>query len=308
MTDDPNDIGEDNKQEAGVENTESPSKLDELKALFKKKYLPVLHETYRDFRENFKPDILTSILAFILFCIPFGLGVWQIQRLDWKTNLIEQIESRQNQSAYDFTVINPFQDWEALNYRRAFAVGDFMFMHSIKVRPKTLEGKVGYHLLTPLRLKDGGIVIVNRGWVPEGTDITEEYWNSEDINITGILRQSTKPNSFTPENNPKNNEWYWHDLNLIAREIGFDRVAPIILHQDAAEMKEGDAPYPIGGQVNLTLRNAHKIYAATWFLLAFSLILVWFFYSWRSPEITQAPTEGDEGEDNQKSQEDADNT
>lgn len=299
LVDDPKDIDEDEKKEGGKEDVLPPRKIDLLIARIK----PILKETVLDFKENFRPQLLTTILAFILFCVPFGLGVWQIQRLQWKTDLIEKIETQQQEISYDFTVINPFQDWEALNYRKAFAVGDFMFLRSIKLKPRTLDGKVGYHLLTPLRLKDGGTLIVNRGWVPEGVTITEEYWNSENITVTGLLHKAEKPNRFTPENNPKNDEWYWADLNLIAKEIGVDRVAPIILYQDIQEKKEDAVTYPIGGQLNMTLRNTHKLYAITWFLLAFSLVLVWFFYSWKNPEIAHAPSE--EG-DNPKDKDDDD--
>lgn len=268
-----------------------PSRWDLLRQSLRNKIKPLLKEVVFDFKENFKPQILTTVLAFILFCIPFGLGVWQTQRLEWKTNLISQIEEQKNKEPYDFTALNPFQDWEALNYRKAFTAGDFMFLHSIKIKPRTFDGKVGYHLLTPLRLDDGGIVIVNRGWVPEGINITEEYWNAEDVTVSGALHQSKKPNSFTPDNSPKNDEWYWPDLNLIAKEIGVDRVAPTILHQDNIENPDAGVQYPIGGQLNITMRNTHKMYAITWFLLSFSLVIVWFFYSWKSVEILEAPTE-----------------
>lgn len=295
MVDEPQDSGDKETEEGSEGADQTPSKFDKLKLAISTKIKPIIEDTLGDFKENFKPQILTSVLAFILFCVPFGLGVWQIQRLHWKTDLIQQIEIQQTEISYDFTVINPFQDWEALNYRKAFAAGDFMFLRSIKIKPRTLNGKVGYHLLTPLRLKDGGVIIVNRGWVPEGVNVTEEYWNAEGIDVTGILRQSKKPNSFTPENKPKNNEWYWADLNLIAKEIGVARVAPIVLHQSAQEKTENsEITYPIGGQLNMSLRNTHKMYAVTWFLLSFSLVIVWFFYSWKSPEILVAPTEGGE--------------
>ena len=297
----------DGDDEKGGEVEESPAKTNKLKQLIETKIKPLIIETRADFKENFNPSLITSILAFILFCVPFGLGIWQIQRLHWKTDLIAQMEERQSDYTYDFTVINPFQDWESLNYRKAFVTGDFMFLRSIKIKPRTLDGKAGYHLLTPMRLKDGGVVVVNRGWVPEGVDVTEEYWDSEGKTITGALRQSKKPNSFTPENKPKNDEWYWADLNLIAKEIGVDRVAPILFYQDEQkDVKDQKSAYPIGGQLSLNLRNTHKMYAVTWFLLSFSLIIVWFFYSWKSPEVLQAPTE-DGDDDDDVSSDDLDN-
>ncbi len=273
-----------------LNDTESSSSEEEEKEvknsknIFKDTIKPLLKDTYQDFRNNFQPGVITTLCAFILFCIPFGLGIWQIQRLQWKTALLADIAEKQNSYIYDFSVINPFQDWQSLNYRRAFAVGDFMFLRSIKLKPRTYKGQVGYHLLTPMRLQDGGTIIVNRGWVPEGHHITEEYWNAENVKITGILKQAKKPNRFTPENKPKNNEWYWPDIHLISQHVGIDRVAPIIFYQDHQEAEtDQDISYPIGGQINLNIRNNHKAYATTWFLLAVSLVIVWFFYSWKSP-------------------------
>ncbi|MEW2319037.1 SURF1 family cytochrome oxidase biogenesis protein [Streptomyces bauhiniae] len=59
-------------------------------------------------------------------------------------------------------------------YRTVTATGTFDTAHEEVVRRRTnADDEVGFHVLTPLRLTDGRVLLVNRGWIPANGAQTE---------------------------------------------------------------------------------------------------------------------------------------
>lgn len=46
--------------------------------------------------------------------------------------------------------------------------GQYLVEHSLVVRNRPLDGSPGYHVLVPLRSRDGTVLVVDRGWLPVG--------------------------------------------------------------------------------------------------------------------------------------------
>jgi surfeit locus 1 family protein len=59
-------------------------------------------------------------------------------------------------------------DWHAWRFRQVFAQGEYDARHQILIDNKVRAGRVGFDVVTPLRLADGATVLVNRGWVAAG--------------------------------------------------------------------------------------------------------------------------------------------
>jgi surfeit locus 1 family protein len=57
-------------------------------------------------------------------------------------------------------------DWTALRYRAVAATGEYLPQQQIFIDNKVQAGRVGYHVVTPLKLSDGRVVLVDRGWIP----------------------------------------------------------------------------------------------------------------------------------------------
>ena len=94
-----------------------------------------------------------------------GLGTWQLQRLQWKNNLIELFEARI--SAPEITVPDTNVILDDVRYRRLDIEGKFFHKKEIFLTGRTYEGNAGFHVVTPLELEDGRIILINRGWVSE---------------------------------------------------------------------------------------------------------------------------------------------
>ena len=95
------------------------------------------------------------------------LGVWQLDRADQKTRL-HDAQQRQRQLP---PVLQPALAREAaataLQVHRAVTLqGQWLPAHTVYLENRQMNGRPGFYAVTPLRLDDGSVVLVQRGWVP----------------------------------------------------------------------------------------------------------------------------------------------
>ncbi len=209
-----------------------------------------------------------------------GLGFWQLQRLHWKEALLAQISSRIDAPAVP---LPPREAWASLNpddydYRHVVLRGIFDHAKESYLFRASATGAAGdgpgYEVLTPLELRDGGVVIANRGFVPaELKDPARRAAGqiAGETTITGLMRRPETRNSFTPADEPQENLWFTRDPSALAAHWGLDGVAPFSIDADAAENPGG---WPKGGATVLKIPNNHLSYALTWFALAATLAAV----------------------------------
>ncbi|MDM0076538.1 SURF1 family protein [Variovorax sp. J2P1-59] len=219
---------------------------------------------------------LCALLAFAGFV---ALGIWQVERRAWKLDLIARIDQRVHAPA----VAPPAADqWPKVNaaddaYRRVRATGTFLHDRETLVQATTELGG-GYWVLTPLRIADGSILLVNRGFVPpEARDrSTRGAADGEDEStVTGLLRMTEPGGSFLRHNDPAADRWYSRDVQAIAAARGLRGVAPYFVDAEAAAPVRSSAgaanaprTWPVGGLTVISFPNNHLVYAFTWFALA----------------------------------------
>ena len=191
------------------------------------------------------------------------LGIWQVDRLAWISDLIARMEQRQDHPVAAFSEVLGIKDVSDYEYRRVNIEGFFLNEHSFLLTPRIYKKKSGSHLVTPLQLPDERIVVINRGWVPQKYSV-EAATESMRVTMVATVRNPPVQGTFTPDNVPSNGEWYWIDLNEVAQQIG-SSVLPFVL--DRSDSKSGRV-MPIGGQTVVELPNNHLQYALTWFGLA----------------------------------------
>ena len=140
-----------------------------------------------------------SIFVFfsiILFC---SLGTWQLYRLQWKLNLINEINNGLNSEPvfYSKSYIK--------NYQKVKFSGIFDFKKQVYLYSLNKNGTPGYDIITPIKTKSNEILLVNRGWIKKDLKNNKDTDKIETKSFEGVIKKITKPNPFKPENDIKNN-------------------------------------------------------------------------------------------------------
>lgn len=199
----------------------------------------------------------------------FGaLGIWQLDRMAWKRDLIARVEARVNAPP---AALPPRDSWATLaprdvEYRRVRLSGQFRHEAETLVEALTERGP-GYWVMTPLATREG-LVLVNRGFVPperkEPATRRAGLVRGETV-VTGLLRLTEPEGRFLRANDPARGRWYSRDVAAIASARRLGKAAPFFVDADAAPVPGG---WPLGGMTVIRFRDPHLVYALTWFALA----------------------------------------
>ena len=99
------------------------------------------------------------------------LGLWQLERAAYKDVIEQKFELRLKED-YRSLEAGAFLDdgvTDELLFRKLIVEGQYDNAHSFLLDNQLHRGRAGYHVLTPLQLKDSDwIILVNRGWVGVG--------------------------------------------------------------------------------------------------------------------------------------------
>lgn len=207
---------------------------------------------------------LFAALLGLAVVVTIGLGIWQVERRAWKLALIAAVDAR----AHAGVVPAPAPSrWHAITagadaYRRVVVAG--RFDHRCEKRVVAVTGRgPGSWLMTPLVSAAGWIVLVNRGFLPDGGPAPNRP--AGPVTVTGLLRVTEPGGSFLRANAPAADRWYSRDVAALAAACRLRGVAPYFIDADATPNAGG---YPVGGLTVTHFRNAHLGYALTWFALA----------------------------------------
>ncbi|PWJ22299.1 SURF1 family protein [Jannaschia seohaensis] len=209
--------------------------------------------------------LVPLLFGLVGFAVLVSLGVWQLQRLEWKEGVIARIESRIGADPVPLPAApTPEAD-------------DFL--------PVTLEGTVsgaplrvlgawrggtGYRIVAPVETS-GRRVLVDLGIVPLETGALDLGGTA--LTIEGNLAWPDETNSSTPV--PDGETWFARDVPAMAEALD---TAPILVVARTVTPNVAPTPSPVGTD---GIPNSHLGYAIQWFGLA----LVWagmtVFLLWR---------------------------
>ena len=225
---------------------------------------------------QFKPRLLPTLLFLVLLPVLLRLGFWQLARADQKRAIIAEQNAK---LAMPPKIIDKqLTDPENLEYRRLEISGKFIDKYQIFIDNKVHQGEAGYDVVTPLQIKDSQqYVLVNRGWVPQGTSravLPAIHTPGQQVSIVGIAKYNPKDVVSFGAGNRSNQGWpalvRWIDIQEIHSEMKLD-LLPFLLLLDP-ESKYGFVRE--WKFVNMPPEK-HVSYAVQWFAMAMVLLIIY---------------------------------
>lgn len=220
---------------------------------------------------------LLLICASLGVIVLISLGIWQIQRLGEKENLLTKIEATLSTEGSKITLQDlqniPPSDKAKQHFFKKVSIqnnGGFKRGLDIAVGPKPLNSKIGVEIFTPW-VENNIVLWVKQGWVENNAAFGNGNMYTAK-QVSGVLKYPPRSNIFTPANESQNNQWFIANPEEMSAAIGlgsFKTLPLILVRDDIDETSKVTATL-----VTLNIRNDHLQYAIFWFVMAGALAVI----------------------------------
>ena len=211
-----------------------------------------------------KHKFLFSVFVIFFILVFISLGSWQIIRLNWKNNLILEIETSLKNPPVKLSELN------LSNYLKIKTSGSIDFEKQIYLYNLNESGTPGFEVINPIII-DSKNYLINRGWIPFEKKDSKEIYEFDEVNIVGTLKSQGRKNIFKPDNDIEENYWFSLDRDDILEFTG-KKFSNYIIYLD------GNYQSPKPKKITANISNNHKKYAITWFSLAISILLLYLYF------------------------------
>ena len=211
-----------------------------------------------------KNKFLFSVFVYFIILVLLSLGCWQLYRLNWKLNLIQEIENSLKNDPIELSKANK------KNFLRIQTSGEIDFDKQIYLYNLNDNGKPGFEVVNPILINDKNYLI-NRGWIPFNQKDQPEINLVDEIKIIGTLKLQSKASTFKPENDIEKNYWFTLDRDDVFKYTG-KNFSNFIIYLN------GDYNIPKPKDITANISNNHKKYAITWFSMAISILLLYLYF------------------------------
>lgn len=230
-----------------------------------------------------------AVISFVMVLVLTGLGVWQLQRRTEKHALITSLTERlaaapvplPDSSAW--TKLTPAHDeFRRVTFTATFVPTPDVMVYSSGSAVRADISGPGTWAFLPSRLTDGGIVVVNAGFVQNTMQDRAQQDRAvgrlvtgTPILLTGYLRFPESAGTLTPHEDIGKRLWFTRDQRAMAQALGWGEVAPFYIDLESP-VPESGVPKP--GPLDVHLKDDHLQYAITWFGLAAAVLIAFGFW------------------------------
>jgi surfeit locus 1 family protein len=211
-----------------------------------------------------KHKFLFSVFIIFFILVFVALGSWQIVRLNWKNNLILEIENSLKNPPVELTNSN------VENYLKIKTSGSIDLEKQIYLYNLNDTGTPGFEVINPILINDTNYLI-NRGWIPFEKKNSQEINVFDENDIIGTLKLQGRKNIFKPDNDLEENYWFSLNREDILKFTGKEFSKYIIY-------LNGNYQVPKPKKITADISNNHQKYALTWFSLAISILLLYLYF------------------------------
>ena len=211
---------------------------------------------------------LTAFLLIMIYLF-IRLSDWQFDRYNTRiqnNEITTTALSSEPINLTDLSQVSDLKDWQKVSIK-----GEFVNSDAKLLRRQYLESSLGFWVITPLKLDNDQVILVNRGWIPiaESSTSQQEIPSSQqgDVTIIGYV-QTLKDTRREPEDLPINQINYLNSTNFSSQPLSTN-------YLQLASMT------PIDNQVAIIplpefSNGPHFSYAIQWILFALMLPIGWY--------------------------------
>ncbi len=234
--------------------------------------------------------------AVAAIALTVSLGQWQLRRADEKLALQAQWDSAQQAPAVAVGGAQLGEVASRLPLRVALR-GRFLHEHEVWLDNRQMDGQAGFMLVTPLRLVDGAVVLVNRGFAPrdalDRTRLPQVARPEGEVDIEGLAVAQTSRVLQLGQDVPApgGGPTIWQNLDYEAFERHSGLAVPRWVVQQTSGAADGlrrQWPRLAAGV------DKHRGYAMQWFSLAALVAVLTVFFGARALRRRVLPKPNDE--------------
>jgi surfeit locus 1 family protein len=216
-------------------------------------------------------SIWATLLTLLGLAILITLGTWQLQRLEWKNDMIAQLDRAYNQDTPQALDLNEPEQ----NYAYGRISGTLLTDKAFILGPPFMrDEKPGYNMMVPIKNGEHTL-LVNMGWTPDALeDQPLQGLNGKTVSFHGLIKRS-RWNAFTPANIPEKDVWYRLDMKEIAAAKGLENLYPSPLIADQSSHDFGEAFFSEEAKNRPSPNNNHLQYVFFWYAMAGALALIY---------------------------------
>ncbi|MBA2948432.1 SURF1 family cytochrome oxidase biogenesis protein [Streptomyces himalayensis] len=226
--------------------------------------------------------VILTLVTLALIPTMIQLGFWQLHRHEHRVaqnKLISDALSAQPVPVEQLTSPGHTVPHSEL-YRTVTATGTYDTAHEVVVRRRTnSDDEVGFHVLTPFVLKDGRMLLVNRGWIPANGPQTAfpkiPAPVKGEVTVTGRLMadETTAESGIKNVQGLPDRQIMLINSEQVAKSLGGGQVLGGYVAQVSPEPK-GDSPELISEPDHSSI-GPHMAYAIQWWLFAAGVPVGW---------------------------------
>jgi surfeit locus 1 family protein len=188
-----------------------------------------------NFRFSYKVTLVTAALSIGMVCA----SIWQWKRHLQKEILIDHLHETLTLPPIPLAdLLGSSPNWNDLTFRRVRVSGSFDFDREVLLRNRSLDGRAGVHVITPLKIDTTEAhVLIDRGFIPIGREAPEarkRYRSAERAELFGLVKSSMAQKFMAPSDPPAGNgnpwvdRWLRVDISEIQRQLPYT-LLPIYL-------------------------------------------------------------------------------
>jgi surfeit locus 1 family protein len=200
--------------------------------------------------------IFPVLMGLVGVGILVSLCLWQLQRLDWKRSILDQIDAKISAAPVPL----PASATEASDEYLAVDLRGTPTGQEIHVLSSGTVGGTGYRVISAFVTDDGRRVMLDQGILPLMDDSAPM---TTAIEAQGNLLWPDDKTSSTPEPDLAKNIWFARDVPAMAEALNTEPLLVVLRAASEYDPRLTPAPVDTSG-----IKNDHREYAITWALLA----------------------------------------